>query len=165
MSPFIENNMTDDEMRSMLDLMPVQEVYVKTALTREEAIALLKDEATETHIEEMLDTYESHREDILKDTLQSDIEKAEANLRKVLTKNGEEDDLESYRYGGYSSRGRYYQSDWDTLYLARDRGFLPSRSYESCRHDKTDGSVDCPDCGKTVSAFIDECTHFLDYLT
>ena len=156
--------MTDDDMRSILDLMPIQEVYAKTALTREEVIALLKDKASETHVEELLDTYESHREDILKDALQDDIKKAGDNWRKVSAKNGEEDDLESYHYGGYSSRGLYYQSDWDTLYLARDRGFLPSRSYENCSHNTTDGSVDCKECGKTVSTFINECTQYLDYL-
>ena len=156
--------MTDDDMRSILDQIDIKNVYLKTALSREEAIALLKDAATEAHIEECLDTYESHREDILSEALQDDIEKAAIKWEATLVEAGEEDDLDSYHHGGYFSGGRYYQQDWDIPNLAGERGFSLERSYESCRHSGSDGTVDCPDCGKTVSDFISECVEYLDYL-
>ncbi len=49
----------------------------------------------------------------------------------------------------------YYQSDYQFPGLAQRLG-MPFD------HKHTDGTVDCPDCGKTVTEFISEAVEYLD---
>lgn len=51
------------------------------------------------------------------------------------------------------------QSDWDFPSLAYDFGW--DFRAGACAHSGTDGTVDCPDCGKTASAFISEASAWL----
>ena len=53
-----------------------------------------------------------------------------------------------------------YQSDYSFLPLARMFGHSFKQAH--CHHDHTDGTVDCPDCGKKASAFIQEAACYLD---
>lgn len=46
------------------------------------------------------------------------------------------------------------QLDWDFPSLARDFGWDFRAGH--CTHSGTDGTVNCPDCGKTAAAFIAE---------
>jgi len=53
----------------------------------------------------------------------------------------------------------YFQTDWDFPALASNLGWnMRSRK---CRHDFTDGTVDCPDCGRTATSFITEAADWL----
>ena len=67
------------------------------------------------------------------------------------------------------------QTDWDFPSLARNLGWSmgprklsadhPARheqGYTHCYHRGTDGTVKCPDCGKSASAFIEEAQEYLD---
>lgn len=53
------------------------------------------------------------------------------------------------------------QTDWDFPGLARSFGWVPKKS-KGCTHEGTDGTVKCPGCGKTASAFIEEARQYLD---
>lgn len=85
--------------------------------------------------------------------------------------------LDSESYGGYTltpcnrrdaaklekltgEESVYFQADWDFPALANNLGW--NMSSRKCRHDSTDGTVDCKECGKTASEFIAEATEWLD---
>jgi len=53
-----------------------------------------------------------------------------------------------------------FQSDWDFPGLAQSLGW--SMKSRKCDHRGTDGTVTCPDCGKTASHFIARATEYLD---
>jgi hypothetical protein len=57
---------------------------------------------------------------------------------------------------------RLVQTDWDYPSLARDFGHVPKPGPDGCNHSGTDGTVDCPGCGKKVGEFISEAVEFLD---
>ncbi len=50
------------------------------------------------------------------------------------------------------------QSDWEYCATAETFGWslrsVQHDGYKPCRHDATDGTVDCPDCGITNSEFM-----------
>lgn len=53
-----------------------------------------------------------------------------------------------------------FQLDWDRPGLARSLGWdMRSRK---CDHRGTDGTVTCPDCGRTADEFIAAATEWLD---
>ena len=60
------------------------------------------------------------------------------------------------------------QGDWDWPKTARAFGWDMSQVQPQfsvvpkCRHPKTDGTIDCPDCGITASQFIVEARSWLD---
>ena len=47
--------------------------------------------------------------------------------------------------------------DWDFPGLASNLGFVPC-----CGSGSTDGTIDCPDCGKTASEMITAAAEWLD---
>ena len=55
-----------------------------------------------------------------------------------------------------------FQSDWDFPGLARTLGWNGKIGRERCEHRATDGTVICPDCGKTASEFIGAAAQWLD---
>lgn len=55
-----------------------------------------------------------------------------------------------------------FQTDWDFPGLARSLGWRGKVGRERCEHRGTDGTVDCPDCGKTASQFISAASNWLD---
>lgn len=55
-----------------------------------------------------------------------------------------------------------FQTDWDFPGLARTLGWNGKVGRERCRHSSTDGTVDCAECGKTASEFIQAATQWLD---
>lgn len=59
---------------------------------------------------------------------------------------------------------RLFQSDWDFPALAQNLGWNMARTAK-CSHRGTDGSVKCPDCGKTPSYFIGKAQGWLDKRT
>lgn len=71
------------------------------------------------------------------------------------------------RFGGYlventvTGEDILFQLDWDYPSLARTFGW--SMAEEDCSHDRTDGTIKCPDCGKDVSSFIFEAIEWLDH--
>ena len=46
--------------------------------------------------------------------------------------------------------------------LAGHFGWLKDQIPGDCRHDLTDGSADCPECGRTAVQFIASATRFLE---
>jgi hypothetical protein len=48
-----------------------------------------------------------------------------------------------------------FQTDWDWPAIATLFGWSPC-------HNSTDGTVTCPECGKTASAMIEEARQWLD---
>lgn len=48
-----------------------------------------------------------------------------------------------------------FQTDWEYPSLATAFGWQPC-------HRSTDGTIDCPECGKTASEMIAEATAYLD---
>lgn len=59
---------------------------------------------------------------------------------------------------------RLFQTDWDWPSLARTFGW--SIAYDGglcCEHDGTDGTIDCPSCGRSAAAFIDSAAEWLRY--
>lgn len=54
-----------------------------------------------------------------------------------------------------------FQLDYDFCGLARSLGWNGKVGRERCRHSGTDGTVDCPDCGKTASQFITAASEWL----
>ena len=58
---------------------------------------------------------------------------------------------------------RLVQMDTDFPGLARDFGWQPQTGPNMhCVHSSTDGTVDCHDCGKPASEFIQEAAEYLD---
>lgn len=67
--------------------------------------------------------------------------------------------------------GPYCGSDWDYPGFAQSLGWniresstpkdKHGRFQKKCSHMGTDGTVDCPDCGKSATAFISEASDFL----
>lgn len=117
------------------------------------------------YVAQVIEEYAWYKEDITRDFLEADIKVAVKRWEKICSQNKEQDDLEQDCFGNYMSRGEYIQIDYGRLSLATTRGFTLQRSWEACEHSGTDGTVDCPDCGKTSTEFICECTEFLDALT
>lgn len=89
-----------------------------------------------------------------------------------------------HHYGAYliTRRGgtELIQTDWDYPATARDLGWnmrrvqgdaftarhlrrAPNRGH-GCDHRSTDGTIACPDCGVTASAFIACAAEYLDSL-
>jgi len=64
--------------------------------------------------------------------------------------------------GQYVVKGQYIGTDYDYPYAARLLGYGLRRRGERCAHRGTDGTIDCPDCGKTVSQFLTESADILD---
>jgi len=64
--------------------------------------------------------------------------------------------------GQYVVGARYIGTDWEYPYAASLLGYGIRRRGEKCEHRGTDGTVDCSDCGKTVSQFISEARDILD---
>lgn len=55
-----------------------------------------------------------------------------------------------------------FQTDWDFPGLARDLGWNGKVGRERCQHRGTDGTVTCPDCGRSASEFIAAAANWLD---
>jgi hypothetical protein len=55
-----------------------------------------------------------------------------------------------------------FQTDWDFPSLARELGWRGKIGRERCEHRGTDGTVTCPDCGRTASEFIGAASKWLD---
>jgi hypothetical protein len=87
-----------------------------------------------------------------------------------------------HHHGAYILRGRGHgpegtliQVDWDYPGAAAELGWslqrvqgnaskvrhLKRRSARGCDHSGTDGTIACPDCGVTASAFITAAAEFL----
>ena len=56
----------------------------------------------------------------------------------------------------------FFQTDWDFPCLARTLGWNGKIGRERCQHSGTDGTVTCPDCGKTAPEFIAATVDWLD---
>ena len=56
----------------------------------------------------------------------------------------------------YIGGGQYVGTDWDYPSAVRSLGYGLRRRGERCNHTGTDGTIDCPDCGKPTSKFIEE---------
>lgn len=67
-------------------------------------------------------------------------------------------------YSDYIVNGQLIQCDYDYPGVVRQLGYGLVRRGEKCRHKSTDGTVNCPDCGKTASQFIYESSQILDRL-
>jgi len=52
------------------------------------------------------------------------------------------------------------QTDWDYPSIASNFGHSARNRY--CKHSGTDGTIMCPDCGKTASYFIGKAQEYLD---
>lgn len=52
-------------------------------------------------------------------------------------------------------RSLLIQTDWDWPGIASTFGWSPC-------HDRTDGTVDCPECGRTAFSLIQEARQWLD---
>jgi hypothetical protein len=59
-----------------------------------------------------------------------------------------------------TEKSLYIQTDWDFPGIATSFGWIPKK-YRKCRHSGTDGTVDCPDCGRSASDFISEAWDYL----
>jgi hypothetical protein len=57
---------------------------------------------------------------------------------------------------------KYFQVDYDFPDLARTLGWNGKIGRERCRHSGTDGTVKCPDCGRTAGEFISAAQAWLD---
>jgi hypothetical protein len=86
----------------------------------------------------------------------------DANQEPVLS-------IEPYRYGGYiltdlaTDRTVYVQTDWEYPGVASSFGWsIRDDGDGDCDHNGTDGTVDCPSCGRTVIAFINSAAEYLD---
>ena len=58
--------------------------------------------------------------------------------------------------------GKLYQGDYDFVRLARMLGKPDRLGRRSCEHRGTDGTVTCPDCGRTPGQFIAGAQDWLD---
>jgi hypothetical protein len=55
-----------------------------------------------------------------------------------------------------------FQTDYDFPGLARNLGWSGKVGRERCKHRGTDGTIDCPDCGRKAGAFIAAAAAWLD---
>ena len=55
-----------------------------------------------------------------------------------------------------------FQTDWDFPGLARNLGWNGKVGRERCRHSGTDGTITCPECGRTAGDFIAAAAAWLD---
>jgi hypothetical protein len=55
-----------------------------------------------------------------------------------------------------------FQTDWDFPSLARSLGWRGKIGREKCEHRGTDGTITCPDCGRTAGDFIAAAVDWLD---
>lgn len=55
---------------------------------------------------------------------------------------------------------RLIDTDWDYPGIASVFGW--NIADDDCEHEGTDGTVDCPSCGKTAGEFISEASDYLD---
>jgi hypothetical protein len=60
------------------------------------------------------------------------------------------------------SKSILFQVDYDFPGLAKLAGWNGKVGRERCRHQGTDGTVDCPDCGRTASEFISAAVGYLE---
>lgn len=72
----------------------------------------------------------------------------------------ENGDCGTYEVTAEDGRSVLVQTDWDYPGTARTFGW--NMAEEKCAHTGTDGTVNCPDCGKTATAFISEAGAYLD---
>lgn len=72
------------------------------------------------------------------------------------------EDLGCYSVSQIRKNGKsiFIQSDRDFPVLASSFGW--NMRGRKCKHEGTDGTVNCPDCGKTATEFINEAIRFLD---
>jgi hypothetical protein len=56
----------------------------------------------------------------------------------------------------------YIQTDWDYPATASTFGWYHKCQTDNLVHGQTDGTVDCPVCGKTAHIMIQEAQEFLD---
>jgi hypothetical protein len=77
-------------------------------------------------------------------------------------------DPETGCYSGIEADSVLVQVDWDYPSLAQTFGWDLKESqwrydaYPQCQHSGTDGTVKCPDCRQTPSAFISDAREYLD---
>ena len=55
-----------------------------------------------------------------------------------------------------------FQTDWDFPPLARNLGWNGKVGRERCPHSFTDGTIDCPTCGRKAEEFIAAAARWLD---
>lgn len=55
-----------------------------------------------------------------------------------------------------------FQTDYDFPGLARSLGWRGKIGREKCEHRGTDGTVNCPDCGRKAIEFITAASEWLD---
>lgn len=65
-------------------------------------------------------------------------------------------------YRGPDGRTFLVQIDYDYPSVARDFGWRGPRPRKGCRHNGTDGTVDCRGCGLTTSDMISMAGAYLD---
>ena len=58
--------------------------------------------------------------------------------------------------------GELVQTDWNFPATARRFGWTMRAQGERCAHAGTDGTIDCPECGKTASQFIHAARNWID---
>ena len=54
------------------------------------------------------------------------------------------------------------QTDWAWPATAARFGWSKRKQGERCQHHGTDGTVDCPNCGRTAGSFIRAAREFID---
>lgn len=74
-----------------------------------------------------------------------------------------------YHYGSYlitypNGYTRLVQTDWEYPVIARDLGWNGKIGRERCNHRNSDGTVACPECGKSATEFIQAAAKYLDSL-
>jgi hypothetical protein len=69
-----------------------------------------------------------------------------------------------HHYGSYIVNGQLVQCDYDYPTAVASLGYGLRRRGEKCKHSQTDGTIDCPECHKTSSQFIQESSEILDRL-
>lgn len=62
--------------------------------------------------------------------------------------------LAQKQYKATGEESVLFQTDWDLPGLARDLGWRIKVGRERCEHQGTDGTIDCPDCGRKAGEFI-----------
>ena len=65
-------------------------------------------------------------------------------------------------YRGPEGATVFVQTDYDFPGVARTFGWSGPRTRKGCRHDGTDGTVDCRGCGLTASEMIGMAAEYLD---
>lgn len=67
--------------------------------------------------------------------------------------------------GQFMVNGNYVGTDWDYPSAVQSLGYGLKRRGEKCQHRSTDGTIDCQECGKTASQFIQESADILHRLS